>query len=137
MRFQKTTEYALRVMVFLWNNKDELFSVNRIHKLLNIPYKYLGRVMHTLAETGFLNVVKGKMGGYQINPLKSRIYLYEIIGAIEGLENYERCVLGFPECSNENPCSLHKIWLEHQQSLKEMVYNVCLNDLNKYGNIKY
>ena len=93
--------------------------------------------MHTLAEAGFLSVTQGKMGGYKINPQKSQIYLYEIIGAIEGLDNYERCILGFPECSNENPCSLHHIWLEHQQNLKDMVYNVSLNDLSKIENMKY
>ena len=133
MRFQKTTEYALRVMVFLWDHKN----VNQIHARLNIPYKYLGRLMRNLAEAGFLVVTQGKMGGYRINPQKSQIFLYEIIGSVEGLENYERCVLGFPECSNDNPCSLHNIWLEQQQNLKEMVYNVCLNDLSKIENIKY
>ena len=137
MRFQKTTEYALRVMVYLWNNTDELYSVNRLHKILDIPYKYLGRLMHTLTGAGFLEVVQGKMGGYQINQQKSQIYLYEIIGAIEGLESYERCVLGFPECSNENPCSLHNIWLKNQQNLKEMVYNTNLTDLSRDKNFKY
>ena len=137
MRFQKTTEYALRVMVYLWNHQGELYSVNRLHKILNIPYKYLGRLMHTLTGAGFLEVQQGKMGGYQINPIKSQIFLYEIIGAIEGLENYERCVLGFPECSTENPCSLHAIWSQHQQNLKDMVYNVCLTDLSSSGDIKF
>ena len=137
LRFQKTTEYALRVMVYLWNNTGELYSANRLHKILDIPYKYLGRLMHTLTGAGFLEVVQGKMGGYQINQQKSQIYIYEIIGAIEGLENYERCILGFPECSNENPCSLHNIWLQNQQSLKDMVYNVCLSDLGKEANMKF
>ena len=45
--------------------------------------------MHTLAEAGFLEVVQGKMGGYQINTQKTQIFIYEIIGAIEGLESYE------------------------------------------------
>ena len=137
MRFQKTTEYALRVMVYLWNHQGELYSVNRLHKILNIPYKYLGRLMHTLTGAGFLEVQQGKMGGYQINPEKSQIYLYEIIGAIEGLDSYERCVLGFPECSDENPCTLHKIWSNHQPGLKDMVYNVCLTDLSSSSDIKF
>lgn len=137
MRFQKTTEYALRVMVYLWNNREELYSANRLHNILDIPYKYLGRLMHTLAAAGFLEVVQGKLGGYQINHSKNQIFLYEIIGAIEGLDSYERCILGFPECSNENPCSLHAIWAENQQNLKDMVYNVCLTDLSKDKNFKY
>ena len=123
-------------MVYLWDNRDELYSVNRLHKILDIPYKYLGRLMHTLTTAGFLEVVQGKMGGYQINHQKPQIYLYEIIGVIEGLESYERCVLGFPECSNEHPCSLHNIWSQNQQNLKDMVYNVCLSDLIKENNFK-
>lgn len=137
MRFQKTTEYALRVMVYLWNNRNEMYSVNRLHKILNIPYKYLGRLMHNLTTAGFLEVLQGKMGGYKINSNKNQIYLYEIIGAIEGLESYERCVLGFPECSNENPCPLHNIWLHQQQNLKDMVYNVSLADLVEVPNLKF
>jgi Rrf2 family protein len=137
MRFQKTTEYAIRVMVFLANTPEEWHSVNRLHKTLDIPYKYLGRLMHTLAKAGFLEVAQGKQGGYRINPNKSMIYLYEIVGAIEGLESYNRCVLGFPECSDTNPCPLHAYWLEHQEGLKEMIYNLSLNDLKSGLNLKF
>ena len=130
MRFQKTTEYAIRVMVFLANSGEERFSVNSLHKKLDIPYKYLGRLMHTLAQAGFLEVSQGKQGGYRLNRQRPEIYLYEIVGAIEGLDDLNRCVLGFPECSDENPCALHGFWLEQQEGLKRMIYNVRLQDLS-------
>jgi Rrf2 family protein len=137
LRFQKTSEYAIRVMVFLVNNRDELYSTNRLHKILKIPYKYLGRLMHTLTKAGFLEVVRGKQGGYKINDKRPPIYLYEIIGVIEGLDSYDRCVLGFEECSDENPCTLHKHWAKQRDSLKEMIYNINLKDLEGGLNIKY
>lgn len=137
MRFQKTTEYAIRVMVFLANNREELFSVNRLHKLLNIPYKYLGRLMHTLTQAGLVNVAQGKYGGYQINDTRGPIYLYEIVGVVEGLDNYDRCVLGFEECSDDNPCSLHRYWYQYKEGIKEMIYNTNLEDLEKMGQEKY
>jgi Rrf2 family protein len=136
LRFQKTTEYAIRVMVYLANNRDGWYSAHRLHTILNIPYKYLGRLMHTLTQAGFLEVEMGKKGGYRINGQRPDIFLYEIIGAIEGLDSYNRCVLGFSECSDENPCPLHKIWLKQQEGLKELVYNVSLNDLENGLNIK-
>ena len=137
MRFQKTTEYAIRVMVFLTNNPDAWYSANRLHKILDIPYKYLGRLMHTLTKAGLLEVSMGKQGGYRINTDRATIYLYEIIGAIEGLDSYNRCVLGFAECSEENPCPLHQHWLKQQEGLKEMVYNISLKDLEGGLNIRY
>ena len=137
MRFQKTSEYAIRVMVFLANNRAEQYSANRLHKILKIPYKYLGRLMHTLAQAGFLEVIMGNKGGYKINDQRPPIYLYEIIGVIEGLDSYNRCVLGFDECSDENPCTLHKYWTKQQESLKDMIYNINLQDLEGGLNIKY
>jgi Rrf2 family protein len=137
LRFQKTTEYAIRVMVFLSNNKNDLYSTNRLHQILNIPYKYLGRLMHTLTKAGFLEVTMGKQGGYRIRQDRATIYLHEIVDAIEGLENYNRCVLGFPECADENPCPLHQFWLKQQEGLKKMVYKVSLKDLERGLNIKF
>lgn len=137
MRFQKTTEYAIRVMVYLADHKNQRYSVNQLHQRLKIPYKYLGRLMNKLSTAGLVEVSQGKQGGYQIIKDLGSIYLYQIVGVVEGLKNYNRCVLGFPECSNENPCSLHHIWLHRQEQIKEMLYNTSLSDLKKHENLKY
>lgn len=137
MRFQKTTEYAIRVMAYLAKNNQDRFSVNALHQQLQIPYKYLSRLMHTLANAGLVEVAHGKQGGYQVVRDLSTIYLYQIVGVVEGLDDYQRCVLGFPECSNDNPCTLHRIWLERQESIREMIYNTTLADLNGGVHLKY
>jgi len=131
MRLQKTTEYAIRVMVFLAANTSEVFSVNRLHELLKIPYKYLGRLMHQLTEGKLVAVKHGKRGGYCINKDRQPIYLYQIVGLVEGLENYERCVLGFESCSDDNPCPMHKIWMNFREDLRELIFNTTLEDLDK------
>jgi Rrf2 family protein len=136
MRFQKTTEYAIRVMVYLANNKDGRYSTNHLHRELNIPYKYLGRLMKKLSDSGLIDVLQGKHGGYSIHKDLKEIFLYHIIEIVEGLENYNRCILGFPECSPDHPCTLHNRWLPHQESIKEMLYNTNLEDLKNEGHIK-
>ena len=137
MRFQKTTEYAIRIMVYLAEQNKPVCSVQHLHTVLKIPRKYLSRLMHLLSEAGFVEVVMGKYGGYRIHPHKRDPYLYEIVGAIEGLDSYNRCILGFETCSDENPCSLHTYWLKYQQGLKEMIYNISLEDLELEGQTKY
>lgn len=137
MKFQTTTEYAIRLMVYMAGTKEETVSVNTLHSKLDIPYKYLGKLMHLLAEAKLLEVRRGKNGGYKIAGNLSDIYLYQIIGVVEGLENYERCVLGFAECSDEQPCSLHTVWLSNRENIKAMVFNTTLADLEKLHAFKH
>ena len=129
MRFQKTTEYAIRVLVYLAKHPGERFSTHKLHQELEIPYKYLGRLMSKLATTGFVEVQQGSLGGYQIQRNLNTIYLYQIAETIEGLEDFDRCILGFPECSEDHPCSLHDHWVSRRENIKDMLYNTTLADL--------
>lgn len=130
MHFRKTTEYAIRVMVFLAENAGERFSVNALNKKLNIPYKYLGRLMNQLAQKNLVQVAQGKYGGFRVVPSQlATIFLYQIVDAVEGLDDYNRCILGFPECSDEHPCALHHLWVEQREAIKKILYTTSLADL--------
>ena len=129
MKFSKTTEYAIRVMVYLSDNRDSLYPVSKLHQLLKVPSKYLGKLMSSLATAGLVESVQGKRGGFRICPSCEPIYLYQIIELVEGLSDYDRCVLGFDSCSGDNPCSLHQYWLPHLNGIKKMLYSVNLQDL--------
>lgn len=131
MRFQKTTEYAIRAMVYLAKHPDQRLSTRALHEALEIPYKYLGRLMSRLAEAGLISVEHGKHGGYQISEDRDSIYLYQIAEQVEGLEDYERCILGFPDCSDEHPCALHDRWVAHRERIKAMLYETTLADLEE------
>jgi len=137
MKLYKTSEYAIRVLVFLAGHAQRRFSVRELHQVLDIPYKYLSRLMHQLSEAGFLDVAQGKKGGYRICGQKADIYLYQIVDAVEGLENYDRCILGFKECSDENPCSMHQYWVEERERIKHLLHSLSLADLTSNPNIKY
>jgi len=129
MKFAKTTEYAIRVVLYMASKPNELLSVNHMHQRLDIPYKYLGQLMGKLAASGLAESVKGKQGGYRINQTRMPIYLAEIIEIVEGLADYDRCILGFPECSNKNPCSLHHLWMEQIKAIRNIIYTVSVEDL--------
>jgi DNA-binding IscR family transcriptional regulator len=46
-------------MVILLNHRNEMYSVNHLHKLLSIPYKYLGRLMIKLSVAGLVEATQG------------------------------------------------------------------------------
>lgn len=131
MRFQKTTEYAIRAMVYLAKHPGQRLSTRALHEALEIPYKYLGQLMSRLAEAGLVSVKHGKHGGYQISENRDSIYLYQIAEQVEGLKDYERCILGFPDCSDEHPCALHDRWVAHRENIKAMLYETTLADLEE------
>ena len=137
MQFQKTTEYAIRVMVYLAKNRHKRLSAFRLHKDLNIPYKYLSRLMSKLAAGGLLDVLPGKTGGYKITKDLNSIYLYQIAELVEGLEYLDQCVLGFSECSDENPCILHNQWSKLRAEIKNMLYKTSLADFDYNKTDKY
>jgi Rrf2 family protein len=129
MRFSKTSEYAIRVLVTMVQEGPGPYSTYRLHKSLNIPYKYLGRLMKRLADAGFLDSVRGKAGGYHLRGDTTQIYLYQVVAAVEGLDDFDRCILGLPNCSDENPCSLHHQWGPHRDAIQTMLQSVSLAEL--------
>ncbi len=84
-----------------------------------------------------VDVSQGKQGGFRLNPQRSPIYLHEIINLVEGLENYDRCILGFKQCSDENPCSLHHVWAEQKDEIRKIIFNTTLDDIDKIKDVKY
>jgi len=133
LRLAKTTEYAIRVLYQMATGEHEISSVYRLHRQLQLPYKYLGRLMRRLADARLVEPIQGKQGGYRLARPDNRIYLYEIIGAVEGLDNYQRCILGLAECSGENPCALHEHWVKIREKMQELVYNMSLGELKEKG----
>lgn len=110
MRFYKTSEHAIRAIIYISLNAERNVSVAELHEQLSIPYKYVGRLMPKLARAGLVQVQRGKEGGYRLNKPLKEILVRDIIEAVEGLDNYTRCILGFPKCSDQNPCPVHKYW---------------------------
>ncbi len=136
MRLYKTSEYAIRILIYLAIRKDEVISVTELSDKLEIPYKYIGRLMLKLAENGFVESTHGKKGGYKIiNDLNS-IFLSQIIQAVEGFESYSQCILGFEKCGDENPCPLHKYWGEHRENLRKMWESLSLDKIVSETDLK-
>lgn len=129
MRFQATTEYAIRALFYLVKHPEKRISARALHEALNIPYKHLNRLMSSLAEAGLVSVTYGKHGGYRVTRDLDTIYLYQIAEKAESLEDYDRCLLGVPECSDHNPCVLHDRWVSRRKEIKAMLYETTLADL--------
>mgnify|MGYP005849172269 CR=1 FL=1 len=129
MHFSKTTEYAIRVLSYLYRFDKKPHSVAFLHKELNLPYKYLTKLMTELEKKELVSSLRGRDGGFTLKREASTIFLVDILEASgEPLES-SRCILGFAECNAKNPCALHDEWLKPKKIMEEMLQNTSLASL--------
>jgi Rrf2 family protein len=134
MFLTKTTEYAIRVLIFMATHDDDIFTTLSLSKKLKIPYKYLSKIMTDLARAGLVVSIKGRSGGFKIAKPLSQISLYDIVSSVEGTETLNSCILGFPDCSAENPCALHYIWEQNKEAIIKTMKQTTLEYFRKIRN---
>ncbi len=109
--FSKKCEYGLQAVLYLaTKGKDDVVPADDIAKKLNIPKEFVSKILQSLTESGIVYSKKGKSGGFALAKNPQRIRLIDIVTAIDGLDIFNSCVLGFPECTPDHPCPLHEKW---------------------------
>lgn len=120
--FSKKCEYALQaILLMAVSVHDSVFPAEDISKKLNIPKEFISKILQSLTDSGIVESKKGKSGGFKLAKYPSKIKLIDIVEAIDGLESFNTCILGFPKCSSENPCPLHDKWGELRTKAYEML----------------
>jgi len=122
--FSRQCEYALQAVIFLAIKPEgERISIKELASKLRIPYHFLGKILQNLTYKGLLSSQKGPQGGFRLGMPAKDITLFHIIEAIDGVAFTNSCVLGFPECSGQNPCAVHEKWA----SVRETIYSMLVN----------
>lgn len=119
--FSKKCEYGIQAILYLAAHNDKgLIAAEEIANNLNIPKEFVSKILQSLTDSGIINSKKGRVGGFTLGKSPDQITLLDIVKAIDGLDVFNSCVLGFPECSPEKPCPLHEKW----GKLRTQAYNM-------------
>jgi Rrf2 family transcriptional regulator, iron-sulfur cluster assembly transcription factor len=139
--FSKKCELAIQAVLYLSSlNIGETKNAKAISKALIVPKEFVSKVLQSLTKSGIVKSHKGKNGGFLLGKPSNEIRLIEIILAIDGPELFEKCVLGFSDCSDDNPCPLHSKWEKLRNEIYGMFSTSNLEDFkditkNKIKNI--
>jgi len=119
--FSKKCEYGLQAVLYLAAHKEKgVIRVDDIAAKLKVPKEFVSKILQSLTASGIVSSKKGKSGGFALAKDPKRIRLIDIVAAIDGLEMFNSCVLGFPNCSQDTPCPVHDKWGE----LRTLAYNM-------------
>lgn len=121
MQFNKTTIYALRVLSHMATDESVLHSAQDIHEKVNIPYRYLRKLMTSLSKSGLIVSVQGKSGGYKIVKALKDISLMDIITAVDDKVLSNECFFGYDGCGLKNKCTMHDKWYSIRNKMKELL----------------
>jgi Rrf2 family protein len=137
MKLSNTSEYALRILSFMAKEPEQLYTAKQLVDKLIISDKYLRRLMTTLTKVGFIRSTQGRDGGYSFARSIHQIYLFDIIDAVEGMDKYMGCIMGFEQCSDENPCVMHNFWVKIRTEFQQSFHQTSLADFNFDATFKY
>ena len=84
MRHSKYTDYGIRVLIYLNNNKDHLSTIREISEFYDISYNHLTKVVHNLSRAGFIETSKGRSGGHRLSRKSKKLTLGKIVRMLEG-----------------------------------------------------
>jgi Rrf2 family iron-sulfur cluster assembly transcriptional regulator len=130
--FSKKCELGLQAVLFLSIKKDKIIlNATEISEELKVPKEFVSKVLQILTDSGIVGSKKGKSGGFYLAKRPSQIKLIDIVEAIDGLEVFDKCVLGFKGCSNENPCPVHGKWGKLRDDAHRMLSEETLEQLKE------
>jgi Rrf2 family transcriptional regulator, iron-sulfur cluster assembly transcription factor len=118
-----TSRYAIRAVIYLALNSNEgaKIGIKQISQDLDIPTPFLGKILQTLAKHKLLSSTKGPHGGFGLGKKASDISLMDIVEVIDGLDNFNSCVLGLKTCTDDQQhCSIHRNYGAIREQLKQL-----------------
>lgn len=130
MIYSRSAEYAIRAFVYLAQVPEGKYAmVKNIAEESEIPTHFLAKILQQLARKGFLRSSKGPTGGFALRKSPDDITLLEIVDAIDGLAEYERCPSGMTECNDEAPCGMHESWKELRSRIIGYLEGTTISDV--------
>jgi len=131
MNLSKTSKYAFRILGQMAKDEKALYSAQQLHKEIDVPEKYLRRILTSLSKSGFIKSIQGRQGGFTFARDISKISLLEIGESIDGIESINGCILGYESCAFNYSCPMHEIWEETKQKTIDTLKNTSLTDIHK------
>jgi Rrf2 family nitric oxide-sensitive transcriptional repressor len=83
MRLNKSTSYAVRILIHCARAGDRLIKVADIAQRLDITQQNAFKIVHLLSRSGFLASVRGRNGGVRLARPASKVRIGDVVRAIE------------------------------------------------------
>jgi len=124
LRLNQATDYGFRAVLYLSRiPRGEVVEAKTIAEEEHIPIRFLLKILRLLTQAGIVESYRGVSGGYMLAKKPEEITMKDVVEAVEGPIQVNRCLVAPEECNKNHTgkCPLHKALYSIQQILnKEM-----------------
>jgi len=126
-------EYALRALICLGGETNNLINIEEISEKTLVPVNYLEQILLQLKRNGYVQSKRGVNGGYKLSRNPNEIIIGEVIRNLEGPLAPMGCVsiTSYESCPLEGSCLLKPLWALVRDKIAELLDNTTLYDLLK------
>ena len=136
MKLTKRGEYALRTLIRLGVARrlgSEVVSVSQLANSEQIPAKFLENILAGLKAQGYVEGVRGKLGGARLACDMDKVKMGELVRLLDGKlapigcaseTAYERC-----SCPDEVHCGLRMIMIDVRNAIAGILDKYSLGDV--------
>lgn len=103
----QTTEYALRIIVYLASLGGEAATTAQIASATRTPPGYLAKVLRNLAKGGLVQSQRGLHGGSTLARSPKRMTVWDVVEVVDPLQRIRTCPLGL-KSHGVSLCPLHR-----------------------------
>lgn len=130
MYLSKFTDYSFRIMMYLGNHPNELYTVDELSSILNLSTHHIKKIIYTLSKNDYILSTKGRNGGVKMVKNPKDINLGTLLQITEDNLNILECFS--PEnntCNINNNCKLKPIINDALNSFKQKLSEYTLEDI--------
>ncbi len=130
MKLTTFTDYSLRVLIFLAIDPARRVTIADIATAFDIKQNHLTKVVHFLAQQGWLATVRGKGGGLQLALPPERIGIGHVVRQTEGADLPAECFdHERNRCRITRACRLKGVLTEAMQAFHAVLDRYTVADL--------
>ena len=127
MQLTRYTDYSLRVLIYLAVRPEGLVRISDIAAAYDISRNHLMKVVHQLANRGYISTFRGNQGGMRLARRPQDIRIGEVVREMG--EPLQIIDCGAQPCPILPACSLQRVLAEAQRNFLETLDRYSLADL--------
>lgn len=130
MKLTAYTDYALRTLLYLASEPDELVTIQAIADAHGIAKNHLTKVVHQLGQLGYVDTVRGRNGGLRLGCAPADIVIGDVVRQTESDFFMAAC---FDDqsagCIYQGACGLQGTLAEATNAFLAVLDNVTLDTM--------
>src|SRR3989304_4483925 len=129
MQINKFTDYGLRAIAFMATQpRGKVCVVKQISQATDIPESYLIKVLKSMEKAGLTRSHRGSHGGYSLTRNPQEGTFLDLVQALGGPVGLSFCRVDQEESPQKRKCSIHSVWRNVQEKMKEEMARYSLAD---------